>query len=109
MNKIFLSGRITSEITTFGNDNATGASFMLVTSKPVIKDGKVVKDDNGYTQTYDQWHRIKVFGGLAKSVAAHKAKGDKLNIIGELRYSKNERNGETFHNADIYAEEIEFI
>lgn len=109
MNKVFLSGRIASDINQFGNTSSPAVSFTLVTSKPVVKDGKVVKDENGYTETYDQWHTIKAFGGLAKSVAAHKAKGDKLIVQGEIRYSKNESNGKTFYNTDIIADEIEFI
>eukprot|EP01042_Synura_sphagnicola_P027487 gene27485-biopygen26240 len=38
MNKVFLSGRITSDITRFGTDAKGGVSFSLVTSRPVIKD-----------------------------------------------------------------------
>ena len=42
MNKVFLSGRITSDITRFGTDSKGGVSFSRVTSKPVIKDGQVL-------------------------------------------------------------------
>ena len=38
-----------------------------------------------------------------------KKKGDKLMVVGEIRYSKNERDGRTFYNTDIVAEEIEFL
>ena len=78
MNKVFLAGRITSEIARFGTEAKAGASFTLVTSKPVIKDGVVQKDGNGYTETWDEFHTVKAFGGLAKSVVAHKKKGDQL-------------------------------
>jgi single-strand DNA-binding protein len=109
MNKVFLSGRITSEISTFGTESKGGASFTLVTSKPVIRDGEVQKDENGYTETYDQFHTIKAFGGLGRSVAKHKKKGDKLTIVGEIRYSRNERDGRTYYNTEIAADEIEFV
>ena len=109
MNKVFLSGRITSDITRFGTDSKGGVSFSLVTSKPVIKDGQVQKDDNGYTETYDEFHQVKAFNGLGKSVANHKKKGDKLIVTGEIRYSRNERDGRTYYNTDIVAEEIEFL
>jgi single-strand DNA-binding protein len=49
MNKVFLSGRITSDITRFGTDAKGGVSFTLVTSRPVIKDGQVQKGEDGYT------------------------------------------------------------
>ena len=55
MNKVFLSGRITSDVSRFGTDSKGGASFSFVTSKPVIKDGQVQKDGNGYTETYDEF------------------------------------------------------
>ena len=103
MNKVFLSGRITSDITRFGTDSKGGVSFSLVTSKPVIKDGQVQKDDNGYTETYDEFHQVKAFN------ANHKKKGDKLLVVGEIRYSRNERDGRTYYNTDIVAEEIEFL
>ena len=49
MNKVFLSGRITSDISRFGTDSKGGVSFSLVTSKPVIKDGQVQMYFYGYT------------------------------------------------------------
>ena len=49
MNKVFLSGRITSDISRFGTDSKGGVSFTLVTSRPVIKDGEVQKGADGYT------------------------------------------------------------
>jgi single-strand DNA-binding protein len=36
MNKVFLSGRITSDISRFGTDSKGGVSFTLVTSRPVM-------------------------------------------------------------------------
>jgi len=109
MNKVFLSGRITSDITRFGTDAKGGVNFTLVTSRPVIKDGQVQKGEDGYTETYDQFHTIKAFNGLGKSIANHKKKGEKLIVTGEIRYTRNEKDGRTFYNTDIVADEIEFI
>ncbi len=109
MNSVFLSGRITSDITRFGTDSKGGASFTLVTSRPVIKDGQVVKGEDGYPETYDQFHTIKAFNGLGKTVANHKKKGDKLIVHGEIRYSRNEKDGHTYYNTEIVADEIEFL
>ena len=109
MNKVFLSGRITSDISRFGTEAKGGVSFSLVTSRPKIVDGQVVKGDDGYNETYDQFHTIKAFNGLGKSIANHKKKGDKLLVVGEIRYSRNERDGRTYYNTDIVAEEIEFL
>jgi len=43
MNHVFLSGRITSDISRFGTDSKGGVSFTLVTSRPVIKDGEALR------------------------------------------------------------------
>ena len=109
MNHVFLSGRITSDISRFGTDSKGGVSFTLVTSRPVIKDSQVQKDENGYTETYDQFHTVKAFNGLSKSIANHKKKGDKLIVNGEIRYTRNEKDGRTYYNTEIVADEIEFI
>src|SRR3546814_2539731 len=55
MNKVFLSGRITSDISRFGTDSKGGVRFSLVTSTPVITAGQIQKDENGYTKTYSQF------------------------------------------------------
>ena len=109
MNKVFLSGRITADVSRFGTDSKGGVMFTLVTSKPIIRDGQVQKDENGYTETYDQFHTIKAFGGLGKAIANNKKKGDKLLVTGEIRYTRNEHNGRTYYNTEIVADEIEFL
>lgn len=109
MNSVFLSGRIASDITRFGTTGNGGASFTLVTSRPVIKDGQVVKGEDGYPETYDQFHAITAFNGLGAAVANHKKKGDKLIVRGEIRYSRNEKDGRTYYNTDIVADEIAFL
>src|SRR3546814_12189713 len=81
MNKVFLSGRITSDISRFGTDSKGGVSFSLVTSQPVTKDGQVQKDDNGYTETYAEFHTEKAFNGLGQSVANPKHKVDQLLVV----------------------------
>ena len=61
------------------------------------------------TETWDEFHTVKAFGGLGKSVGGHKKKGDELIVVGEIRYSRNERDGRTYYNTDIIADEIKFI
>ncbi|MEO0030514.1 MAG: hypothetical protein RIS94_272 [Pseudomonadota bacterium] len=109
MNQVFLSGRITSEISRFGTETKGGVMFTLVTSRPVIKEGQVQKDEQGYTETYDQFHTVKAFGGLGRAIANNKKKADKLIVSGEIRYTRNEKDGRTYYNTEIVADEIEFI
>ena len=109
MNKVFLSGRITSDISRFGTDSKGGVSFTLVTSRPVIKDGQVQKGEDGYNETYDQFHTVKAFNGLGKAIANLKKKGERLLVAGEIRYTRNEKDGRTYYNTEIIADDIEFI
>jgi single-strand DNA-binding protein len=109
MNKVILSGRITSDITRFGNGENEGAAFTLVTSEPKIRDGKTVKTDQGYTDTYDEFHDVVVYGGKARAIGNHKAKGDKLLVTGSIRKSTNEKDGVKYYNFRIIASEVEFI
>src|SRR3546814_16820103 len=59
MNKVFLSGRITSAISRLGTDSKGGVSFSLVTSKPGIKDGQIRKGENGTTETKDEFQPLQ--------------------------------------------------
>src|SRR3546814_18586014 len=107
MNKVFLSGRITSDISRFGTDSKGGVRFSLITSKPVIKDGQVQKDDNGSTETYDEFHTVKAFHGLVEWVANHKKKGDNLMVGGEIGNTRKAHDGPNNYNPDSDAEATE--
>src|SRR3546814_15270477 len=87
MNKVFLSGRITSDISRFGTDSKGGVSFSLVTSKPVIKAGQIQKDENGYTETYDAFHPVTAFNGLGKSAAHKQHKSANQKAAGQNPYT----------------------
>src|SRR3546814_20200849 len=54
MNKVFLAGRITSDITRFGNDTKSGVSCTLCHRQPATKEGKIPKDGNGNTKNYNE-------------------------------------------------------
>ncbi|MBB3356229.1 MULTISPECIES: single-stranded DNA-binding protein [unclassified Novosphingobium] len=86
-----------------------GASFTLVTSRAVIKDGQMVNGEDGCPETYDQFHTVKAFGTLGNTVANHRKKGDKLIVQGEIRYRRSEQDGRTYYNTEIVADEIAFL
>lgn len=106
MNKAFLSGRITAEPTVFGGDKKV-TRLTLVTERPKLTNGKTTKKD-GYTEMETEWHSITVFGGLGKTVAEHKAKSDKITVIGMIHYSSYEKEGVKKYSTEIIADEIEF-
>jgi single-strand DNA-binding protein len=109
MNKVILCGRITSDITRFGNGDNEGAAFTLVTSEPKIRDGKTVRNAQGYTETYDEFHDVVAYGGKARAIAEHKSKGEKLLVTGSIRKSTNEKEGVKYYNFRIILSDMEFI
>ena len=70
-NLVILIGRIASA--SFSHDAGTTeiTSFMVVTDRPKLVDGKTVKNEAGYTETFAEFHRVTAFNGLGTSVARH--------------------------------------
>ena len=110
-NYVDLIGRIASDIETRSTQGGTDiTNFTLVTSSPVLKDGKPVKKENGYNETYDEFHRITVFNGLGKTLAKHKKKGDVLNVMGRIHYTKwQDQQGNDRYGCEIIAETVDFL
>ena len=110
MNRVDLLGRIVSDITTFGNGDNTGINFTLVTSEPKLRDGKKILNEKGYPETYDEFHNIVVYGGSARAIVEHKAKGDKLFLEGSIRKSVKEADdGTKKYYYNIVARDVTFI
>lgn len=49
---------------------------------------------------------LRFFGKRAEEMNEHAKKGDKLVVAGKIDYSKNEKNGNTYHNLDITVDEF---
>lgn len=105
INKVFLCGNVGQDprITTFDNGGKV-AQFSLATTEKGFKtqDGKDIPD-----RTY--WHNIVVNRkGLNTLVEKYIRKGDKLALIGELRYRTwQDKNGDDRTIAEVYVEELE--
>lgn len=109
-NLVILIGRIASTPETRNSGNTGITSFNLVTDRPKLVDGKTVKNEQGFTETIPEFHRITVFGGLGQTVAKHKAKGDVVEVQGRLHYSKwIDKDGIERYAVEIIAEEVLFL
>lgn len=110
-NKVILIGAIVTDIETRHTQSGTKiTNFRLVTEQPVYKDGQAVKDDNGYTQQYKEFHQITVFNGLGETIAKHKTKGDKLACEGRIHYTKwTDQDGVERYGTEIIADQVKFI
>ena len=91
--------------------NTKVTELVLVTERPLIRDGRVQKDpDTGYTKTDAEFHKITVFNGMGLPLRDHKAKGDKLAVTGRLHYSRwQDADGNDRYGCEIIAENVEFI
>ena len=63
-------------------------SFRMATSRPRYKEGRVVRDDNGYRVQDMEWHRITCFNGLGRTVADHARKGMLVSVQGRIHNTR---------------------
>ena len=53
-----------------------------------------------------EWHRIHLWGRLAQFAEDYVTKGDKLYVVGSLRYGSYERDGLTIPTAEVWVSEL---
>lgn len=112
MNLAILYGRVGGEptvrSTAAGN---TVATFSLATSKPKRdSEGRIVKDDRGYSVDSTEWHRITCFNGLGSTVARYVEKGMKVMVQGHIHYSSYvDQDGAKRYATEIWAEKLDFL
>jgi single-strand DNA-binding protein len=109
-NLVILIGRIASAPETRHAGETAITGFTLVTDRPRIVEGKMVKNEAGYTETIPEFHRITAFNGLGTSVVKHKKKGDLVEVQGRLHYSKwTDKDRQERYSVEIVAEEVLFL
>lgn len=110
-NLVILSGNIGQKPETRVTRNGTTiANFSLATSRPVLRDGKTIRDNNGHQIRDTEWHRITCFSGLADIVNQHCNKGMRVQVLGRIHYNKwTDNDGIERYGCEIIAEKIEFL
>jgi len=112
VNLAILNGRVGAEPTSRTTASGTTVStFSLATSKPRRdSEGRVMKDERGYTVDNTEWHRITCFSGLASTVARYVEKGMKVLVQGQIHYSTyTDQDGAKRYATEIWAEKIDFL
>ena len=111
MNNINLVGRLAKDPIARDSAKTKVTELLLVTERPVIRDGRVQKDpETGYTKTDAEFHKITVFNGMGLPLREHKSKGDQLAASGRLHYSRwEEADGNERDGCEMSAENVEFI
>lgn len=67
------------------------------------------KDRNGGEQQKTEWHRVTVWGAQARPCAQYLHKGDRVCVLGALRYGEYEQNGVKMKSVEIVARDVVFL
>jgi len=111
MNIVNLVGRLAKDPVARDRSDTRITELILVTERPVIRDGKVQKDpETGYPVKDAEFHKITVFNGLGLPLRQHKAKGDQLAVTGRIHYSRwQDAEGNDRYGCVIIAEKVDFL
>lgn len=103
MNKAILTGNVGNDPETKEFDWGSVVEFSLATTKRW-------KDKAGEKKEKTEWHQIScTMPGLVKVIQNYVSKGDKLAIVGEIQYSKYEKDGEVKYFTKINVSEMELL
>ncbi|KAB2792256.1 single-stranded DNA-binding protein [Brucella anthropi] len=110
-NIVILAGNLGADPETHTARNDTRiTTFRMATSRPRYSEGRVVRDENGYRVQDTEWHRIKCFNGLGKTVQEHCKEGMKVLVRGRIHYTKwTDTEGNDRYGCEIIAETVDFL
>lgn len=110
MNIVNLVGRLAKDPIARDHRDTRVTEVILVTDRPRIRDGEVVKDPStGYTEKDFEFHKITIFNGKGAGVRSHKKKGDLLAVTGRLHYTRwQDAEGNDRYGCEIIADRAEF-
>lgn len=100
MNKATLVGRITKELKLQKTNNSEFVNFSIACRRRF-------KNNNGEYES--DFINCTAFGASAKFLNDYFAKGDLVGLVGEIRTSKYEKNGETRYSTYVLVEEVHFV
>jgi single-strand DNA-binding protein len=111
MNNVNLVGRLAKDPAARDTGETRVTELILVTERPVIRDGKVQKDaETGYALKDAEFHKVTVFNGMGLPLREHKKKGDQLAVTGRIHYSRwKDADGTERYGTEIIAENVMFI
>ena len=104
INKVTLVGRLGGDPEVkYTSSNKAVANFSLATSEKY-------KDQSGNDQEITQWHRIVVWGNIAKVCGEYLKKGSLIYADGKVTYrSWDDQNGQKRYTTEIVANTIKFL
>lgn len=105
LNKVMLIGRLGQdpEVKAMPSGD-TVANFSIATTE------KWKKKDTGEAQERTEWHRISVFGGLARVCGEYLRKGAQVYIEGQIRTRKwQDKQGNDRFTTEIIGKEMQML
>ncbi|MDG6896490.1 hypothetical protein A6A19_00320 [Actinobacillus delphinicola] len=99
-NQVIVLGNVgkNPEIQTLPN-NGLVATFSIATVNSY-------KDSEGNWQQKTDWHTIKAFMGIAEIIQKHVKRGNKIQVIGQIKNNNYEKDGIMHYSYYIRAEKI---
>ena len=85
-------------------------TIIVATDRPKFREGKLVKNDQGYTEKESEFHRCTLFNGLGRTVAANLTKGSPVAVSGRIHYTKYKAaDGSDRYGCEIIADNVVFL
>lgn len=110
-NLVILSGNIGNDPDSrYSRSGTTITNFSLATSRNVMREGQILRGQDGYAVKDTEWHRIVCFKGLAEAVNNYCPKGSRVQVKGRIHYTKwTDQQGIERYGCEIIAETIDFL
>jgi single stranded DNA-binding protein len=105
-NQIRITGNLGADIAV---SDRVGESDSETPIKLSVAESVYRKDDSTqkFVVTHTNWIPVTAFGSLAKRAAGNLKKGDRVTVLGSLKVSKYEKNGEKRSSYEVIASSIE--
>lgn len=101
MNRVHLFGRLGADPEYRETSGGTSlCKFRLATTERVKKGGEWKEET--------EWHSITVWGSRAKPCSQYLTKGSSVCVLGRLRTSQYEKEGQKHYSTEIVADVVEF-
>ncbi len=103
INKVILIGNVGADPDVkYIKENQSVAHINLATTETFVK--------NGEKTSNTEWHRLVLWGNLAKIAESYVIKGTQLYVEGKLHYSQyQDKNNETKYSTEIVVNEIRLL
>ena len=103
LNKVILAGNLGADPTIgYTPSGDPIATLYLATTRNW-------KNKNGEKQSETEWHRVTLFGALAKVAGDYTKKGSRVYVEGRIKTDKYQKNGQDVYTTGIIGESLQLL